>query len=70
MIFQHKKLRRKAPFYVNNFAPIGRLDKLISPAAIVSVIDENVKLYENGEYGYIKDGTFIIENTNMPRDII
>jgi len=50
--------------YINNFAPIGRLDKFISPASICAVINEDVQLYENGEYGYVKDGVFVVENKN------
>ncbi len=42
--------------YKNGFAPIGRTDKFISPAAITHVSGENVELYEDGEYGYVKDG--------------
>ncbi len=49
--------------YENGFAPIGRLDKFISPAAITHISGEKVELYESGEYGYVKDGELkITEN--------
>ena len=47
--------------YVNDFAAIGRIDKFIAPAAITEQIGENVTLYENGKYAYIKDGKLIVE---------
>lgn len=47
--------------YVNDFAAIGRIDKFIAPAAITEQIGENVTLYENGRYAYIKDGNLIVE---------
>ena len=47
--------------YVNGFAPIGLIDKFISPAAITEQIGENVQLYESGRYGFVKDGCFMIE---------
>jgi len=50
--------------YINNVAHIGRLDKFISPAAIDAVIGEHVKLYEDGEYGFVKNGELIVENRN------
>ncbi|MCR4718642.1 MAG: alpha-galactosidase [Firmicutes bacterium] len=40
----------------NRFAPIGRVDKFISPKTIKTVINENIELYEDGEYAYVKDG--------------
>ena len=40
----------------NGFAPIGRVDKFISPKTIKSVVNENIELYEKGEYAYVKDG--------------
>ena len=48
--------------YENGFAPIGRVDKFVSPAAITHVSGEEVELYESGEYGYIKDGELCIKN--------
>ena len=45
----------------NGFAPIGRVDKLISPKTIKYVCGENIELYEDGEYAYIKDGKLHIE---------
>ena len=48
--------------YENGFAPIGRVDKFVSPAAIIHVSGEEVELYESGEYGYIKDGKLCIKN--------
>ncbi len=47
--------------YVNDFAAIGRIDKFIAPAAITQQIGENVTLYENGTYAYIKNGKLIVE---------
>ena len=47
--------------YIDNFAPIGRSDKFISPAAITQKIGESVTLYEDGEYSYIKDGRLYTE---------
>ncbi|MGN1408986.1 MAG: Sip1-related alpha-galactosidase [Eubacteriales bacterium] len=47
--------------YIGNFAPIGRSDKFISPAAITQKIGERVTLYEDGEYSYIKDGRLYTE---------
>ncbi|MGN1345711.1 MAG: Sip1-related alpha-galactosidase [Eubacteriales bacterium] len=47
--------------YVNNFAALGRIDKFIAPAAIVQQIGENVTLYEDGTYAYIKNGKLIVE---------
>lgn len=47
--------------YIDNFAAIGRIDKFISPAAITQQIGENVTLYENGKYAYIKDGKLTVE---------
>ena len=48
--------------YENGFAPIGRVDKFVSPAAITRISGEEVELYESGEYGYIKDGELCIGN--------
>lgn len=48
--------------YENGFAPIGRVDKFVSPAAITHISGEEVELYESGEYGYIKDGELCIKN--------
>lgn len=45
----------------NGFAPIGRVDKFISPKTIKSVVNENIELYEDGEYAYVKDGVLHIE---------
>lgn len=47
--------------YIDHFAAIGRIDKFIAPAAITQKIGENVTLYENGKYAYIKDGRLIVE---------
>ncbi len=47
--------------YINNFAAIGRIDKFIAPAAITQQIGENVTLYEDGIYAYIKNGKLIVE---------
>jgi len=41
---------------INGFAPIGRIDKFISPKTIKSVIGEIIELYEDGDYAYVKDG--------------
>ena len=40
----------------NGFAPIGRVDKFISPKTIKTVIDEKIELYEDGKCAYVKDG--------------
>ena len=45
----------------NGFAPIGRIDKFISPATIEYVYKENIVLKENGPYAYVKDGKLIIK---------
>lgn len=47
--------------YENGYAPIGRTDKFISPAAIVERFGDNIKLYEDGEFGYVKDGKLYID---------
>jgi hypothetical protein len=47
--------------YADGFAPIGRLDKFLSHAAITSQIGGAVKLYEPGPYGYVRDKMFIRE---------
>lgn len=47
--------------YENGFAPIGLLDKFISPAAITGMAGGEVTLYEGGRYGYVKNGEFIVE---------
>jgi len=48
--------------YENGFAPIGLVDKFISPLSITNRVGENVTLYEKGRYGYVRDGKLIIEN--------
>lgn len=45
----------------NGFAPIGRVDKFISPKTIKYVHDEEIELYEAGEYAYVKDGNLYIK---------
>lgn len=40
----------------NGFAPIGRIDKFISPKTTKAVVNENIELYEDGDYAYVKDG--------------
>lgn len=47
--------------YENGFAPIGLLDKFISPAGITNEAGEEVTLYEGGRYGYVKNGEFVVE---------
>ena len=47
--------------YEHGFAPIGLLDKFISPAAIIGMAGGEVTLYEGGRYGYVKNGEFIVE---------
>ena len=42
-------------------ALVGRVSKLISPKKIKYVCGENIELYEDGEYAYIKDGKLHIE---------
>ncbi len=46
---------------VDGFAPIGRVDKFISPASIKSVVGGNIELVENGEYAYIENGKLVID---------
>lgn len=45
----------------DGFAPIGLIDKFISPKTIKSVIGENVELEDDGAYAYVKDGKLYIE---------
>lgn len=45
----------------DGFAPIGLVDKFISPKTIKSVIGENVELEDDGAYAYVKDGKLYIE---------
>ena len=45
----------------DGFAPIGLIDKFISPKTIKSVIGENVELEDDGTYAYVKDGKLYIE---------
>ena len=46
---------------VDGFAPIGLVDKYISPLGITAQIGETVSLYEHGRYGYVKNGRLYIE---------
>lgn len=46
--------------YENSFAPIGRIDKFISPAAIIAQTGETVVLYEKGVYAYVKDDKLVV----------
>lgn len=46
---------------VDGFAPIGLIDKYISPRAITAKIGRDVTLYEHGRYGYVRDGELCIE---------
>lgn len=46
--------------YINGFAAIGRVDKYISPATVKSVYNRQIKLYEDGPYAYVEDGTLYI----------
>ncbi len=47
----------------DGFAPIGRIDKFISPKTIRAVVGENIDLYEKGEYAYVKNGElYIVQN--------
>lgn len=45
----------------DGFAPIGLIDKFISPKTIKSVIGENVELEDDGAYAYVKDRKLYIE---------
>ncbi|MBQ7574349.1 MAG: alpha-galactosidase [Clostridia bacterium] len=45
----------------DGFAPIGRVDKFISPKTIKYVCGEHIELYEKGEYAFIKDGRLHIK---------
>lgn len=47
----------------NGFFPIGRIDKYISPKTIKCIINEEIELFENGEYAYVKDGKLIIKTS-------
>lgn len=44
----------------DGFAPIGLIDKYISPKTIRRVTQNNIELIENGEYAYVKDGQLMI----------
>lgn len=44
----------------NGFAPIGLVDKYISPKTIKSVNGTDIELFEGGKFAYIKDGKFNI----------
>ena len=46
----------------DGFAPIGRIDKFISPKTIKAVVGETIELYEKGEYAYVKDGKLHISS--------
>ncbi len=46
---------------VDGFAPIGLVDKFISPKSVKRIDGENIELYENGKYAYIKDGKLFIK---------
>ncbi len=45
---------------IDNFAPIGRIDKFISPKSIKSVKDKEIELVEDGDYAYVIDGKLVI----------
>lgn len=47
--------------YINNYAAIGMIDKMIAPAGIIAEIGESVRLYESGRFAFIKDGKLHIE---------
>lgn len=47
--------------YVNGFAAIGRTDKFISPASITQQIGEEVTLYEEGLYAFVKNGVLDVK---------
>ena len=47
----------------DGFAPIGLIDKYISPKTIKSVDGFNVELFEAGKFAYIKDGKVIEKGT-------
>ena len=42
--------------YIDGFAPIGRIDKYISPATVRLVKDKKIELYEEGPYAYVENG--------------
>lgn len=48
----------------NGFAAIGRIDKLISPAAIRYVHREEIVLKEHGPCAWVKDGELCIRNSS------
>lgn len=45
---------------INGFAPIGRIDKFISPATIKSVKNRKIELTEEGPYAYFENGSLHI----------
>lgn len=45
----------------NGFAPIGRIDKFISPKTIKSVRDGKIELIENGEYAFVENNELVIK---------
>ena len=46
--------------YVDGFAPIGRIDKFISPKTIQYVHGRDICLTEPGPYAYVADGELVI----------
>lgn len=43
----------------DGFAPIGRIDKFISPKSVKCVVGRNIELVEKGEYAYVEDGKLV-----------
>ena len=46
----------------NGFGVIGRTDKYISPKTVKEVSQNNIKLFEHGEFAYVENEKLIIEN--------
>ena len=55
-----------APLH-NGFAPLGLIDKFISPKAIRCVIGETVALSDGGTYGYVRDGKLYTEKVPVQK---
>ena len=49
----------------DGFAPIGRVDKFISPKSIKAVNGKEVELYENGTYAVWEDGKLLFKEMSL-----
>ena len=52
---------------VNGFAPIGRIDKFISPKTVTAVEGRHVTLAEAGRYATVEDGRLVIRDESLQR---